>query len=118
MRNKLRIFEHIGNGKFDLIIEKDTVLEEVGDYELSDIAEHMMKHILKPNCYDELPRDLDCIVMINNQALYRFDKSEDAYSCDIIESDYMNHFIKWYRNEYNDSEFNGSNIFTEVWGIA
>ncbi|NRU52469.1 hypothetical protein [Clostridium beijerinckii] len=115
--NRLRLFDHIGKGNFNLIIDTKTVLEEVDDYILDDIADHIINHIIKSNCYDELPRDLDCIVMINNQALYRFEKSEDAYSCDCIECDFMYHFVLWYRKEYNDMKFNGSDEHTKVWGM-
>lgn len=115
--NKLKIFDHIGNGKFDLIVETETILEETEDYILEDIADNIY-NILKRKCYEDLPRDMDCIIMINNQAFYRFEKTEDIYSCDIIEADYMNHFIEWYRKEYNDVKFNGNNNFANVWGLA
>jgi hypothetical protein len=114
--NKLRLFNHIGHGEFKLLIESQTILEENEDYELKEMEEYIANDILSKEMLSE---DLDCIVMINNQALYRFEITEKgSYFCDCIEGDFMLHFVEWYRKEYNDDSFNGSNFYAKSWKLT
>jgi hypothetical protein len=114
--NNLKLFNHVGKGVFKLIFESETDLDELEDYNLRYISDYLEGEINSQHDNLLLESELDCIVMINNQAIYRFEKREESCYCDCIESDFMYHFILWYRKEYQDKEFNGSNVYTRVWG--
>lgn len=112
--NTLKLYNHIGKGNFKLILDTETELDELDDYNLRYVCDYLEGELKRKN--QDISLEIDCIVMINNQAIYRFEKNKESCYCDCIESDFMYHFILWYRKEYSDKFFNGSNEYTRVWG--
>jgi len=111
----LRLFEHIGKGIFKLILDVETELEEEShdyNYNNKEIITELNK--VFDNDKILMSKDTDGILMINNQAFKRVSNFRDL-SLDCIESGVMCPFIDWYRKEYNDCNFYGSNDYEDTW---
>jgi hypothetical protein len=60
--------------------------------------------------------DIRGLIMIDGKAMYSYYFCEEEFVLDCIELPLMISFIRWYRKEYNDDSFNGSDRITNLFG--